>query len=155
MRAVRHGTSDPPHPDDAKRLARHRTADKMRRPPAGPRAGAKLALALAGAAAEHQHDGECQVSGGIGQDTRGVRYGNAGCGGGGQIDVVHPDTIIGDHPAASVTAGTDHIAVNHVRNGRGGDVMASEARYQLFLGQWHVILVQGDIEMRGKRLFSG
>ena len=50
MRAAGHCLADPPHADDADRLAGHLGADHVGRAPALPFAGAKLAFALAGAA---------------------------------------------------------------------------------------------------------
>ncbi len=114
MRPPRHRLSDPPHANNAKRLAGHLTADKMRWPPAAPVTGTKLALALASTAAEHQHQSEGQVGGGVGEDAGRVADGHAMFRGGGKVYMVHPDAVIGDHPAASSTAGVHHIRIDHV-----------------------------------------
>ena len=155
MRSVRDSAADPAHADNAERLAGHLPADKMCRAPAAPFTGAKLALALTGAPAQHQHQGERQVGGRIGQHTRRVGHRDPVGRGGGKIDMVHPDPVIGDHPAASLAAGPDHLIVDHVGYGRGGDVMACKPLGKFVLGQWTVILVEGHVEMRGKSLFRG
>ena len=124
----------------------------MRWPPAAPGAGTKFALTLAGAAAQHQHQGERQISGGIGQHAWRVADGHALRRSGGKIDMIHPDPVIGDHPATSFTTGIDHIGIDHIRYSRCGDVMAGEAGHQITLAQRPVIVIEGDIEMGGKRL---
>ena len=148
-----YGLANPPHTDDAKRLAGHLPADKMRRAPAAPGAGAKFAFALAGAAAQHQHQGQRQIGGGIGQHTRRVADSHALRRGGGKIDMVHPDAVIGDHPAAPRGTGRHHIGIDHVRYSGRGDVMAGKAGHQIILAQRPVIVIESDIEMGGERLF--
>ena len=155
MRPVCDGAADPAHADDAERLAGHLPPDQMCRAPTAPFTGAKFALTLTGTPAQHQHQGECQVSGRIGQHAGRVGHGDPLRRGRGKVDVVHPDAVIGDHPAPSLATSTDHITVNDIRYGWGGDIVGCKPLGKLVLGQRTVILIEGHIEMRGKGLFRG
>ena len=123
---MRDGPPDPAHADNTEALAGHRLADKVRRPPTGPRAGPNLALTLASATAQHQHQRQRQIGGGIGQHTGRVRDRHAMHRRRGKVDMIHPDAVIRDHPAAPGGTGIDDSGINPVGHCRRGDVVCGK-----------------------------
>ena len=74
----------------------------------------ELALTLASTAAEHQHQGQGEIGGGICQHAGRVADGDAMRCGTDKIDMVYADTVIGNHPAAPRSASGHHIGVDHI-----------------------------------------
>ncbi len=149
MRAPGGGDADAAETDAAQHLAPERAADEMCRAPAAPVSGAQFALAFAGAAGRHQHQGEGDIGCRIGQHARRVGDGNALRPGGGDIDMVEADTVIGDQPDP-VAAGDD-IRIDPVGNGRAQYVEFAHGRGQFGLAHGPVVLVEDAVELFRQR----
>ena len=105
--AAGHLGADPPQAADAQGLVAHLDAHEGAAPPL---ARLQRVMSAGDVAGQSQHQGDGMLGGGHGVAGGGVDHGDAGAGGGFQVDVVHTDAGAGDD--LQLLASLDYVAVD-------------------------------------------
>ena len=121
---------DPPHADDAHRLARDMGTQQLGRMPARPVARPQHPLALARAARRHQDQRQGDIGGRIGDSAGGVADLKASGAGGGHVDMVIANAKIGEDFGARVRHIGKDIGAEQVTQRRQNGVVIAQGRPQ-------------------------
>jgi hypothetical protein len=86
-----------------------------------------------------------EIGGGIGENARGVGHGKPELGGGGDVDVVEPDGVVGD--AEELRPGLEGLAIDPLGEKRDQDLGASDALEKLLAGNGLVVGFDRDLDV--------
>jgi len=154
MGTLGHGLTDAAETDDAQHLARDLGAHQMGRAPAGPLAGAQLALALARAARHHQHQRHGDIGGAFRQHVGGVGHGDAMGAHRVGVDMAVPHAVIGQQPG--LRRGHIQRLGPQLVGDRGQDrIEPGQGRAELGTGQRGIGAVELCVEPFGQLRLDG